>query len=142
MIGLIVCGHGNFATGLKSAVTLMAGQHENFEAVDFTEELTTADLKEKLSAAIKNLDKGKGVIIFTDIAGGSPFKQAALLAHGGRNIKVFGGTNMNLLLDVLYLRKEYELEPLVQQLLQLSKKSIRIFETKPKEPQNNNNEGI
>ena len=45
MIGLIVTGYGSFASGMLSAVELLAGKPEHFEAVDFTLENSTDDLE-------------------------------------------------------------------------------------------------
>ena len=45
MIGLIVTGHGSYASGMLCAVELLAGKPEHFEAVDFTLENSTDDLE-------------------------------------------------------------------------------------------------
>ena len=53
MIGLIVTGHGNFATGLTSSLALIAGEQEYYKAVDFTEE--PEQLEVALTAAMDEL---------------------------------------------------------------------------------------
>ena len=76
MVGIIVTGHGNFATGLTSSVKLIAGMPELYETVDFVQEDSVEDLETNLNAAIDNLkeDCKEGILIFTDLVGGSPFK--------------------------------------------------------------------
>lgn len=93
---LIVSGHGNFATGLASAAKLITG--ETFEAVDFVEGMTGEQLNQQLEALLKDLDDS-GAIIFTDLLGGAPFRQAALLAHQYANVWVLTGTNLLMLIE-------------------------------------------
>ena len=47
MIGLIVTGHGHFASGLTSSLKLIAGEPKNYAAVDFEETDSTEDLAKK-----------------------------------------------------------------------------------------------
>ena len=78
MIGLIVTGHGHFASGMTSSINLIAGAQENYIAVDFDGE-GTEKLENDLKEAIDKLSNCEGIIIFSDLAGGSPFKTAVLL---------------------------------------------------------------
>lgn len=48
MIGIIVCGHGNFGTGISSALKLIAGLPENYEYIDFEEKDTVENLEKNL----------------------------------------------------------------------------------------------
>ena len=75
MIGIVVTGHGHFATGLTSSVELIGGKPEHYHAVDFVQEDSTDDLEKKLEAAFASLkDCTDGILVFTDLVGGSPFK--------------------------------------------------------------------
>ena len=55
MIGLIVTGHGNFATGLTSSLKLIAGEPKNYVAVDFLESYSVDDLERELTKALDEL---------------------------------------------------------------------------------------
>ena len=57
MIGLIISGHGNFASGLRSSLKLIAGEPCNVEYVDFEETDSIEDLRKKYYISLKNLDK-------------------------------------------------------------------------------------
>lgn len=48
MIGMILCGHGNFASGMYSAIKLIAGEQEDFATVDFSAGMSSEELKEQL----------------------------------------------------------------------------------------------
>ena len=52
MVGIIITGHSNFATGIASAVKLVAGQQKNLETVDFPDTYSTEELKIKLTEAL------------------------------------------------------------------------------------------
>lgn len=95
---LIVSGHGNFATGLVSAAKLIAGSESAFEAVDFVEGKTPDELNSELKALLGE-DKNQSAIIFTDLLGGAPFRQASLLNQEYPNLLVLTGTNLLMLIE-------------------------------------------
>ena len=98
MTGIILVGHGNFATGLSSAANLIFGELEKFEALDFTIDTTPEILERKIEEKIKEFGNNNGILIFSDIAGGTPFKVSSLASLKYSNVKVFAGTNLPLLL--------------------------------------------
>lgn len=76
MIGLLVTGHGHFATGLGSSLKLIAGEQENVEFVNFEEGHSIEVLKNNLVNALEKLSACDGVLVLSDLPGGSPFKTA------------------------------------------------------------------
>ena len=92
MVGVLITGHGNFATGLKTSVELIAGASDYFKYVDFP-----GDSTEKLSAdqhkALDELKDCDGVLVLADLVGGSPFKSAVecKFARPDKKIDVIGG---------------------------------------------------
>lgn len=105
MVGIIITGHSNFATGIASAVKLVTGQQKNLEAVDFPDTYSTEELKIKLTEALDKLEECKNIIFFTDIVGGSPFKiSAELAATSSKNIKIISGTNLGMLIENVMMR--------------------------------------
>ena len=84
MVGMIVTGHGSFATGITSGLKLLAGEPEDFESVDFTPEDSVDSLKEKLKAALARLQDCEEVIIFTDLTGGSAFMSRMMGPEAGQ----------------------------------------------------------
>ena len=105
MTGIIVTGHGSFATGITSGLKLLAGDPECYEAVDFLPEDSIEILTGKLEAAMGRLDSCEGILILADLAGGSPFNVSLRLKLAGdRRIEVIGGTNLPVLLDAYMSR--------------------------------------
>lgn len=104
MIGIIVTGHGNFATGLLSAIKLIAGTPEKLVAVDFNQEDSTDDLELNLKNAIKELeDCEEGILIFSDVMEGYPYKISVEL-HERKKVDVpfhvIAGTNLGMLMEI------------------------------------------
>mgnify|MGYP004691945743 FL=1 len=128
MIGLIVTGHGHFATGLTSSIDLIAGPQDNYVAVDFDGE-GTEKLENDLKAAIEKLSGCEGIIVFSDLAGGSPFKIAAIVTAGNPNVKVIAGTNLPMLCEIAMARTMIEdLDMLVSSALNVGKDGVQLFE--------------
>ncbi|WP_270265346.1 PTS sugar transporter subunit IIA [Lactococcus formosensis] len=100
MIACIVTGHGEFSLGLKDALEMIAGPQELFEAIPFTRDETTDAFEVKLVEAIKHLtEQAEGLLIFTDLKGGTPFKIAMTHAIGQENTIVLTGTNLPALIE-------------------------------------------
>ena len=103
MIGLIVTGHAQFASGLTSSLKLIAGEQEYYVPVDFDEE--TAKLEQDLQNALQQLSGCEGILILSDLPGGSPFKTAVMVSVAMPNVKVIAGTNLPMLVEVALARK-------------------------------------
>lgn len=101
MIGIVVTGHGHFATGLGSSLKLITGLTENIELVDFEADHTTEVLADNLNKAFDNLKECDGVLVLSDLAGGSPFKTAVecKYARPDQAIEVIAGTNLPMLVE-------------------------------------------
>lgn len=103
MIGIIVCGHGTFASGLTQAVRLIAGMPEKYIAVDYLQEDSADDLEYKLKEALKELKGcGEGILMFTDVVDKVPCRVCRQLAEkytGEYRIEIISGTNLGMLVE-------------------------------------------
>ncbi len=105
MVGIVVTGHGNFGSGLASSVQLIAGAQENFIVVDFVQEFSIEDLMSHLNKAVDDLSGCEGIIVFSDLVGGSPFKTAVEMSMTrDEKIVVLSGTNLGMLLEASMAR--------------------------------------
>lgn len=132
MIGIVLCGHAQFASGLYSSVSLIAGEQEAFQTVDFSKEMSSELLQEKLTAAVEAVDQRKGIVIFTDIPGGTPFNQAVMLSTKMEGVKVISGTNLPALLEGSFNRED-SLESFIVKILDSGKVGLQQFEQRKKE---------
>lgn len=128
MIGVILSGHGNIASGFKSGMELVFGSASNFDALDFSQEVTPEELEKNMKNKIEEFNKGKGVLILTDIAGGTPFKTASMLSLQYENVKVISGVNFSMLLEVISERDSYQLNDLYLHAIETGKSEIKAFE--------------
>lgn len=144
MLGLIVTGHGNFATGLKSSLRLIAGEKENMCFVDFEEKDSVDDLASKLSTAIDSLTDVDGILFLCDLTGGSPFKTAVELSvKNDKQMEVIGGANLPMVIE-LSMAKEFvdSLETLTNMAISTGKDSIVKFAFTAHKEDNNDEDGI
>lgn len=105
MIGCIVTGHGEFAPGLSKALAMIAGTQENFQVIAFEEGLALDTYEENIRATLEGLLKEtEGVLIFTDLLGGTPFRTAMMAASSFENVEVLTGTNLPMLIEIGLMR--------------------------------------
>ncbi len=103
MIGVIVTGHGTFASGMKEAVRLLAGRPESFEAVDYLQEDSTDDYEAKVRAALSALKGCSGILILADLLEAAPYKVCADVRKkviDSSRIEIVAGVNLGMLTQV------------------------------------------
>lgn len=140
MLGIIITGHGNFATGLGSDIELVAGKQEKLELIDFEKGMSSEQLNKKFLETIEKLDADQGIVFLTDLAGGTPFNQAAMIKADNENIGVIAGVNAPLILESLFNR-ETSVKEFIESAIQIGKNSIVPFKIKTK-ANNIDSEGI
>ena len=101
MVGILLTGHGHFATGLASSLQLITGITENVALVDFEADHSTETLKANLHNAIDSLKDCDGILVLSDLAGGSPFNNASLCKaeRPDQKIEVLAGSNLPMIIE-------------------------------------------
>ena len=136
MIGLIVTGHGRFAAGLQTSAKMIAGEHENVKYVNFEDGMGTDTLAELLSAAYNELAHCDGIVVLSDLPGGSPFKTAVecSMGHPDKKIEVLAGTNLPMIVTgVTMIDFEDDATALAEELLTTGKEFMVRFELAARE---------
>ena len=118
MIGLLLTGHDQFASGLLSAINMVAGSQPFIKALSF-EDHHAATYPAELRAAISSLrTEANGVIVLTDFMGGTPWNQAMIATQDYSDIAVVAGANVPMLLNTLeYRESDYSLDDMVEELI-------------------------
>lgn len=129
MIGIIVTGHGHFATGLLSSIEVIAGKQEYIEAIDFHANSSNTELANSLEAAIGRLNCSD-ILFCTDIAGGTPFNQSVILSTRMPNSKVISGTNVPVLLEALFSRGNQTATSMAEILVDSYQSRIQVFQSR------------
>ena len=131
MIGMVVTGHGLFAAGMQSSAKMIAGENELIKYVCFEDGMTPETLAEKLSAAYTELAECDGIVVLSDLPGGSPFRTAVevSMAHPDKKIIVLSGTNLPMIVTgSTMLSFEDDVEALAGELLFEGKDNVVRFE--------------
>ena len=104
MLGIILTGHGGFASGMEKAMKQILGEQSQFIAIDFPETSTTALLTSQLEQAVSELDAQQDIVFLTDLLGGTPCRVASTLAMQRQGTEVITGINLQLLLEMVLER--------------------------------------
>lgn len=123
MVGAVIITHGGVAGSLLDAAGSITGREEKINVVSVTNSDTTESIREELASSIKEVDCGKGVIIFTDMFGGTPTNVALSLLKDGE-VEVLTGINLPILLKFASYRHEKSLAELAVALKEYGKESI------------------
>lgn len=110
MVGLLITGHGHFASGLGSSLQLITGITDNIALVDFEADHSTDTLKANLNNALDSLKDCDGVLILSDLAGGSPFNNASMCKaeRPDQKIEVVAGTNLPMIIEGATMMVAYD----------------------------------
>jgi PTS system N-acetylgalactosamine-specific IIA component len=125
MIGIVVSGHINFASGVQSAVRAIAGEQAQMKFVDFVETMSTDDLEADLRVAAAEVNSGEGVLFLTDIPGGSPSNRATAIMMDTPLVEVIGGANLPMIVNAAFERDGVELSELVEIVLEIGHSCIK-----------------
>lgn len=103
MKGIVLVSHGKLAEGLLDSITMFFGKNLKQVAV-LALQLDTAieDFQEALQKKVQEVDDGDGVIILTDLFGGTPANQCAALMSD--KVDVITGMNLPLLVELFNQR--------------------------------------
>ena len=95
---IIITGHNNFASGILSSLTMIAGSKDNVYAVDFLSSDNDESLEGKFNKIISD-NKDSEILFVCDSMGGTPFKVASKLAFTNDSYEVVTGINLGGLID-------------------------------------------
>ncbi len=125
MIGLVVVTHGRLAEEFIAAMEHVVGPQAQTRAVciapDDDMELRRADIV----AAVEAVDKGKGVIVLTDMFGGTPSNLAISILKQA-NVEVLAGINLPMLIKLASVRVSCPLDQAVTQARDAGRKYISV----------------
>jgi len=124
MIGLVVVCHEDMAAELVKAAEMIVGKIESVAAVGIKQDSAPETLMDEVQQAIKKVDRKKGVMLLTDMFGGTPSNIA--LAFLGETVEVVTGVNLSMLIKFANHRDEKSLPELAALVQDAAQKSIII----------------
>ena len=122
MVGLVVASHGKLAEELIRTAEGVVGPIANVEAV--TVSAAQPDSRSKIAEAIAKVDQGEGVLLLTDLLGGSP-TQLCLSFLAERKVEVVTGVNLPMVLKATSVRAaSLSIDEMASQLAESARKAI------------------
>lgn len=125
MIGIVVVSHGKLARELVRAAEHVVGEQKAFRSISIEAEDDIDDRREQIRDTVKACDSGKGVIILTDMFGGTPSNLALSNLAPGK-VDVVGGVNLPMLIHLVQIRDQLTLDEAVQATCDAGQRYIRI----------------
>jgi len=125
MIGMVLVTHGQLATGFRAALEHVVGPQSQFETVTIGPEDDMEERRGDILGAASRVDDGGGVVILTDMFGGTPSNLAISVMDGGR-IEVICGINLPMLIKLASLRDTVSLDAAVGEARDAGKKYITV----------------
>jgi PTS system mannose-specific IIA component len=126
MIGIVITTHCNLGDALIDAAQFILGKRpESMVSVSVDLNENAEILRKKIAEGIKKVDQGKGVLILTDMFGGTPSNLSYSFLEEG-HVEVLSGVNLPILIRVANIRDDEDLSSLVVSLEAFGKKSISL----------------
>lgn len=125
MIGIVLVTHGNLALEFISAMQHVVGKQEQVEAVCIGAEDDMESRRNEILQKIERSNKGEGVILLTDMFGGTP-SNLAISVMDKANVEIIAGVNLPMLIKLATARKENDLKTCVVQAQEAGKKYITV----------------
>jgi PTS system mannose-specific IIA component len=124
-IGVVVISHGQFATELLNAAEMIVGDLPGFTAVSigWHDDVTIA--MDAIATAIEKVDRGRGVLLLTDMFGGTPTNLGLSFLAAGR-IEVVTGANLPMLIKLAKITETGDLSSVSQQICEHGRAAIRV----------------
>jgi mannose PTS system EIIA component len=125
MIGLVLVTHGRLAEEFRHAVEHVVGPQENFETVSIGADDDMEKRRSDIIDAVTRVDQGSGVVVLTDMFGGTPSNLAISVMEAGR-VEVIAGMNLPMLIKLSSVRKADKLAAAVEEAQAAGRKYINV----------------
>lgn len=126
MINFIVVTHGEFGAYLVEAAESIVGrQSKGVRVVTISQRHSVPEIRERLQKSIEELASPEGLIVFTDMPGGTPGNLSFPLCKDKTNVEMISGVNMYMLVSAFGHRADMALPKLVEKIVADGQKSIR-----------------
>ena len=126
MTGIVIVTHGQLGDALiEAAELIIAEKPEAVASVSTNTQVDADKMREKIEKKIKEVNKGDGVLILTDMFGGSPSNLSYSFLEEGK-IEVISGVNLPILLKAIDVRKKMPLTEGVEKIVDFGKRSVSL----------------
>src|ERR1700729_472473 len=125
MIGIVLVTHGRLAIEFRAALEHVMGPQNQIEPVTIGPDDDVEQRRRDIIEAVKNVDSGDGVVILTDMFGGTP-SNLAISVMSRPNVEVLAGINLPMLIKLAKVRDEAPLQEAVIAAQEAGRKYVTI----------------
>jgi mannose PTS system EIIA component len=125
MIGMVLVTHGRLACEFRAALEHVVGPQQQLNVITIDPDDDMDGRRQDIMDAIHHVDTGEGVVVLTDMFGGTP-SNLAISAMNGSNVEVVAGINLPMLIKLASVRDESKLQDAVIQAQDAGRKYINV----------------
>ena len=124
MIGIVIVTHGRLAAEFLSAMEHIVGPQSHIKAICIGAQDDVEQRRNEITAAIAAVDLGSGVVLVTDMFGGTPCNLALTHLQKGK-VEVLAGANLPSLIKLVSVRNKLSLDAAVREAIEAGRKYMR-----------------
>lgn len=125
MIGLVIVAHGGLAVEFRNALEHVVGHQDNLEVISIGPDDDMTERRHEILQAARSVENGGGVIILTDMFGGTP-SNLAISVIDEISVEVIAGINLPILVKLASLRTEVPIAEAVRCARDAARKYIKV----------------
>ena len=126
MIGVVLATHGELGRALIGAMEMIVGAQPLVAALSLQVSDRIEDATSRLHEALEAADEGDGVLVLTDMLGGTPSNLCLALIGGPRPVEVVSGASLPMLLKAAQARRESDLRETAAQVKKVGRAAIIV----------------
>jgi PTS system mannose-specific IIA component len=125
MIGMVLVTHGALAVEFKSALEHVVGPQEGIETIAIGPDDDMEQRRDDILNAVERAEQGQGVVILTDMFGGTPSNLAISIMQQ-RAVEVIAGVNLPMLVKLARVRADLDIKKAVTAAAEAGRKYINV----------------
>ena len=125
MVGILVVTHRRLAEELIATAELIVGEIDSCVGLSLDPNLPVDDLRQQITQAMNEVNDGDGVIVLTDMFGGTP-SNLSLSFLNEEGIEVVTGVNLPMLLKLAHSRRDFRVDELARVVKDYGRRSISL----------------
>jgi PTS system mannose-specific IIA component len=125
VIGLVIVTHGRLADAFREAVEHIVGPQEALATICIGPDDDMDARRQQILASVRDVNQGQGVLLLTDMFGGTP-SNLALTALAEKGVEVIAGINLPLLVKLVSLRQTSTLRQAAEAAQEAGRKYISL----------------
>jgi PTS system mannose-specific IIA component len=122
---MLVVTHGQLANEMVDALRMVVGEIDAVEAVSLGWNDDVDEVRRRIEEALAKVDRGRGVLLLTDMFGGTPTNEALSLHEHGK-VEIITGVNVPMLIKFTNLRDELDLQQAAERVAEQGREAIQV----------------